>query len=83
MRCFKGREEKIRFFQKRSFLEKSTLGELPRKKTNYVLACTCKKTNPKPNPKSVITKQTTAVVIISPIFFYKTVSKLLMFLLVF
>lgn len=38
-------------------------------KINYVFACTCKNTNPKPNPKSVITKQTTAVVTISPIFF--------------
>jgi hypothetical protein len=43
-------------------------------KTNYVFACTCKKTKPKPNPKSVIPKQQAAVVTISPIiFFFKKV----------
>jgi hypothetical protein len=34
-----------------------------------VFACTCKKTKPKPNPKSVIPKQQAAVVTISPINF--------------
>jgi hypothetical protein len=37
---------------------------------NYVLACTCKKTKPKANPKRVITKQMIAVVKISPIIFF-------------
>ena len=31
----------------------------------YVFACTCKKTNPKANPKRVITKQAIAVLKIS------------------
>ena len=44
--------------------------EKSRKRTNYVFACTCKKTKPKPNPKSVIPKQQAAVVIISPIIFF-------------
>jgi hypothetical protein len=39
------------------------------KRMNYVFACTCKKTKPKPNPKSVIPKQQAAVVTISPIIF--------------
>ena len=38
---------------------------------NYVFACTCKKTKPKPNPKSVIPTQQAAVVTISPIIFLK------------
>jgi hypothetical protein len=36
----------------------------------YVFAWTCKKTNPKASPKSVIPKQTKAVVKISPIIFF-------------
>ena len=39
------------------------------KAEDYVFACTCKKTKPKPNPKSVIPKQQAAVVTISPIIF--------------
>ena len=35
----------------------------------YVFACTCKKTNPNANPKSVIAKQIIALVTISPIYF--------------
>ena len=35
---------------------------------NYVFAWTCKNTNPKANPKSVIPQQIKAVVKISPIF---------------
>ena len=44
--------------------------EKSRKRTNYVFACTCKNTKPKPNPKSVIPKQQAAVVTISPIIFF-------------
>jgi hypothetical protein len=40
-----------------------------KKRKDYVFACTCKKTKPKPNPKSVIPKQQAAVVTISPIIF--------------
>jgi hypothetical protein len=36
----------------------------------YVFAWTCKKTNPKASPKSVIPKQTKAVVKISPIIYF-------------
>jgi hypothetical protein len=35
----------------------------------YALDCTCKKANPKANPKRVIAQQVAAVVMISPIWF--------------
>ena len=37
---------------------------------SYVFACTCKNTNPKANPKRVITQQQRATLKISPIFIF-------------
>ena len=52
-----------------SFADEICYTEKGINRTNYVFACTCKKTKPKANPKSVIPKQQAAVVTISPIIF--------------